>query len=125
MQKGTIMKRYAALLIILIAGVFFLPTKADAQLNARGHITMLRVHDLGTAFGPPTDRIDVEVVITLDSQPGKAFGFQLRNDPKLPARQGMLDLLRDAFATNAFVNIDFITPPGKNNGTIIRTWLTR
>jgi hypothetical protein len=123
MKKGTTMKRYAALLIIIAAAVL-LPTKAHAQLNARGHLTLLRVHDLGTAFGPPTDKIDVEVVIQLDSQPGKAFGFQLRNDTKLPARQGMLDLLRDAFATNAFVNIDFITPPGKNNGTIIRTWLT-
>lgn len=118
------MKCYAALLILVVAAVL-LPTRADAQVNARGHLTMLRVHDLGTAFGPANDRIDVEVVITLDSQPGKAFGFQLRNDPKLPARQGMLDLLRDAFATNAFVNIDFITPSGKKNGTIIRTWLTR
>lgn len=111
-------------LLIIIAAIVILPAKAQAQVNARGHLTMLRVHDLGTAFGPPTDKIDVEVVITLDSQPGKAFGFQLRNDTKLPARQGMLDLLRDAFGSNAVVNIDFITPPGKNNGTIIRTWLT-
>ena len=117
------MKRYAALLIVL-AAIIFLPAKAHAQLNARGHITMLRVHDLGTAFGPPTDKIDVEVVITLDSKPGEAYGFQLRNDTKLPARQGMLDLLRDAFAANSFVNIDYITPPGKKNGLIIRTWLT-
>ena len=119
------MKRYAVLPIIIIAAILFLPATAHAQVTARGHITMLRVHDLGTAFGPPNDRIDVEVVVTIDTQPGKAFGFQLRNDTKLPARQGMLDLLRDAFATNAFVNFDHITPAGKNNGIIIRTWLTR
>ena len=63
--------------------------------------------------------------IGLDSQPGKFFGFQLRNDAKLPARQGMLDLLRDAFERNLIVNIDFFQKPGKNNNILFRVWLTR
>ena len=61
----------------------------------------------------------------LDSQPGKGFGFQLRNDQNQPAREGMLQLLRDAFAGNEPVTIDFLRSTGKNNGTIIRVALIK
>lgn len=88
-------------------------------------MTLLRVHDVGTKYGPPADQIDVEVVIWLDSQPGKAFGFQLRNDSNRPVRQGMLDLLRDAFNNNWTVTIHYEINPGLNNGVIRRVWLTK
>jgi hypothetical protein len=96
-----------------------------ALLNSRGKITMLRVHDVGTKYGPPTDQIDVEVVIQLDTEPGKAFGFQLREDSKRLAREGMLHLLRDAFQSNQTVSIDYNLDAGKKNGVILRTWLSR
>lgn len=102
-------------LILILCGT----AQADL-LESKGHITFLRVHDVGTGYGPPTDYLDVEVVIQLDSQPGKAFGFQLRNDSNMPARQGMLDLLRDAFANNFPVLIDYNVTPPKVNGVIIR-----
>jgi hypothetical protein len=109
-----------ALFLVILAA------SASAQVNASGRVTLLRVHDLGTGYGPPTDFMDVEAVVWLDSQPGKAFGFQLRNDQYLPARQGMLDLLRDAFANNWVVHIDYIMAPGHtNNFVIIRTWVTK
>jgi hypothetical protein len=100
------------------------PAQADL-LNASGRIAVLRVHDVGTKYGPPTDQIDVEVVVTLQNQPGKAFGFQLRGDGNQQARRAMLDLLRDAFAANLPVSMDFNIQPGKNNGVVIRVWLTR
>jgi hypothetical protein len=96
-----------------------------ALLESSGRITFLRVHDVGTGFGPPTDSIDVEVVIKLDTMPNNAFGFQLRNDNNRPARAGMLDLLRDAFSHNGTVSIDYNLNPGKLNGVIIRTALIR
>jgi hypothetical protein len=96
-----------------------------ALLESSGRITFLRVHDVGTGFGPPTDFIDVEVVIKLDTMPNNAFGFQLRNDNNRPARAGMLDLLRDAFSHNGTVLIDYNLNPGKVNGVIIRTAVTR
>jgi hypothetical protein len=109
-----------ALFLVILAA------PASAQVNASGRVTLLRVHDLGTGYGPPTDFMDVEAVVWLDSQPGKAFGFQLRDDQYLPARQGMLDLLRDAFANNWVVHIDYIMAPGHtNNFVIIRTWVTK
>jgi len=96
-----------------------------ALLESSGRLTFLRVHDVGTGFGPPTDFIDVEVVIKLDSKPNNAFGFQLRNDTNRPPRAGMLDLLRDAFSHNWVVVIDYNLDAGKTNGVIIRTALTK
>jgi len=118
------MKRSILLILVLLTMVL-LATSASAQVNAQGRLTVLRVHDVGTGFGPPTDFIDVEVVIALDTQPSRFFGFQLRNDTKLPPRQGMLDLLRDAFERNLIVNIDFFQVPGKNNNILFRVWITK
>ena len=64
-------------------------------LNTSGQISLLRVHDVGTRYGPPSDSIDVEVVVQFVGRPADAFGFQLRSDSNNPARRGMLDLLRD------------------------------
>jgi hypothetical protein len=116
----------AILCLALLALVALSASPAGAALlNASGKVTRLRVHDVGTKFGPPTDQIDVEVVIELNTKPGMAFGFQLRNDSDRAARQGMLDLLRDAFNNNWTVHIDYNIDTGKKNGTIIRTWLTK
>jgi hypothetical protein len=110
----------AALIAVLTA----VPASADL-LESQGKVTFLRVHDVGTGFGPPSDFIDVEVVVQLNTEPGKSFGFQLRNDSNRPARAGMLDLLRDAFNTNATVIIDYNIAAGKKNGVIIRVALTK
>ena len=96
-----------------------------ALLQSTGKLTFLRVHNLGTKFGPPTDQIDVEVVMKLNTSTKRAMGFQLRNDSNRPARQGMLDLLRDAFNNNWTVSVDFDLPTGKNNGVIIRVALQK
>jgi len=88
-------------------------------LGAQGRITLLRVHNPGGGFGPATDRIDGEVVITLDTEPGRAFGFQLRNDSNLPVRRRMLSLLRDAFANDRPIAVDYLRT-GQHNGTLIR-----
>lgn len=94
--------------------------------NVSGQLSLLRVHDRGSGFGPPSDFIDVEVVVQIVGQPAKdAYGFQLRSDGNLPARQGMLDLLRDAFNHSWIAHIDHKTPAGKHKGTIIRVWLTK
>jgi hypothetical protein len=94
-------------------------------LESSGKLTFLRVHDVGTGWGPANDFIDVEVVCMLDTKPSNAFGFQLRNDSERPARAGMLDLLRDAFEHNWTVTLDYNIDSGKTNGVIIRTALTK
>ena len=93
--------------------------------QSRGKLELLRVNRRGGKFGPPSDQIDVEAVIRLDTEPGKAFGFQLRDDSNRPAHQGMFDLLRDAYNHERRVTIDYDIDPGKNNGVIIRVWVER
>jgi photosystem II stability/assembly factor-like uncharacterized protein len=88
-------------------------------LSSEGRVTFLRTHDVGTGWGPPTDFIDVEAVMMLDSLPGKAFGFQLRTDANEEAHTGMLDLLRDAFNHDRLVRIDYFRT-GLRNGRIVR-----
>ena len=114
--------------IALAVPIFMLLCLSQARavvLEANGRITLLRVHDVGTGFGPPNDFLDTEVVMRLDTQPGTAFGFQLRNDANFPERQAMFDLLRDAFDNNRPVTLDYNIDPGKHGGVIIRAWLTK
>ncbi len=110
----------AALMAVLVTT----PVNADL-VQSSGKITFLRVHDVGTGFGPPSDFIDVEVVIQINTRPGESFGFQLRNNSNRAARQGMLDLLRDAFNKDGTVVIDYDIEPPKKNGVIIRVALTK
>jgi hypothetical protein len=99
-----------------------LPT--PVRVTAQGKLTLLRVVDFGTGFGAGNDFIDVEAIIELDTQPGKGFGFQLRNDRGRPAHQGMMDLMRDAFTNDRTVSIDALVIPGQNNGVIVAAQVT-
>lgn len=96
-----------------------------ALVQSTGKLTFLRVHDVGTKFGPSTDQIDAEVIMKLSSQPNRAMGFQLRNDSNRPARQGMLDLLRDGLNHNWTVVVDYNLNSGKKNGVAIRVALKK
>ena len=93
-------------------------------LQASGPLAFLRVHETGTKYGPPSDQLDVEIIFGIKDKDG-AFGFQLRNDAARPARQAMLDLLRDAFANEWVVHTDYDIAQGRRNGIAIRVWLTR
>jgi hypothetical protein len=86
---------------------------------AIGQITLLRVHDLGTGYGPLYDFLDAEVIVQLDSEPEKAFGLQLRDNPDRPAAEGMLSLMRDSFNRSRSVRIEFVRS-GCRTAKIIR-----
>ncbi len=93
-------------------------------LAVQGKITFLRVHDVGTGFGPPMDSIDGEVVVRPDAEPLKALGFQLRTDAKEVAHAGMLDVLRDAFRQDRTIRIEYVRT-GLRHGTILRVVRTQ
>ncbi len=93
-------------------------------LEKTGKIVFLRAHDLGTGYGPPNDALDVEAVFILNAIDDGAYGFQLRNDDNLPARQAMFSLLRDAVVNNLPVIVDYLIDSGKKNGIAIRVALT-
>jgi murein DD-endopeptidase MepM/ murein hydrolase activator NlpD len=90
---------------------------------ATGRITMLRAHELGTGFGPPGDSLDAEVIVFLDSQPGEFFGLSLRSDEHEPSRRSMVALLRDAFANDAVVRLEF-QRTGRSGRRILRAQRT-
>ncbi len=87
-----------------------------------GRIQFLRVNDVGTGYGPPNDFIDAEVIFQLDTQPEKAFGFQLRTDTDRIVNRGKLNLLRLAYVKNLPVLIDFQRTSCRN-GTVVRVAL--
>jgi hypothetical protein len=95
------------------------------RLQIIGRLSLLRVHELGTKYGPPSDQIDVEVVVQFHGSPSRAFGFRLRDDSRGPAREGMLGLLRDGFNHGWIVGIDYDITTGHSNGVLMRVWLTK
>lgn len=100
---------------------------ASRLIASQGRVKELRVVELGSRHGPPTDQIDVEVVAELDTVPDRGMGFQLRNDQNRPVRQGMLDLLRDAFELGCQTRIEYSIDleAGKKNGIILRVILIK
>ena len=84
-----------------------------------GRLTLLHVHDVGTGYGSPHDHLDTEVIVRLDSEPRKAFGFKLRTDHTEPAHKRMLDVLRDAFADDRRVQLTYMRQ-GLNMGILQR-----
>jgi hypothetical protein len=97
-----------------------------ALLNLSGKIVLLRVNEVGDLFGPANDNIQAEVIVQLNTHPPNgASGFNLRTDANHPVRQGMLDLLRDAFNHGWRVSIDHIIEPPKTKGRIIRVSITK
>ena len=94
-------------------------------LEKTGKIVFLRANDLGTGYGPPNDFLDVEAEFIVNSLGEGAYGFQLRNDDNLPARQAMFSLLSEAYAHNFTVIADYLIEPGRINGTAIRVALIR
>lgn len=95
-------------------------------LTLSGKIKLLRVNEVGDRFGPAADAIEAEVIVQLDTHaPGAASGFKLRADANQPVREGMLDLLRDAFTHGWRVHFDHEVPTGKKKGTITRVWVTK
>jgi hypothetical protein len=80
-----------------------------------GVITSLRVLEPGTAYGPPEDRIDADVVFHLDSRPGRAFGFVLREGGSALVGYGMLKLLQDCFSAQQRVRVEYVRRSLQNN----------
>jgi photosystem II stability/assembly factor-like uncharacterized protein len=91
-------------------------------LAVTGKINFLRVHDVGTKFGPPNDVLDAECIVQLDTKPGHYFGLKLRTDGTEASNVSSLKLLRAAFESNLQVRIEYIKN-GLHSGRIIRVIL--
>ncbi|NII28665.1 hypothetical protein HB364_26515 [Pseudoflavitalea sp. X16] len=111
------MKKITIFLLLVVG----MALKINAQIEATtGKITMLRVHDVGTAFGPPNNQIDAEVIVKISSKPNNAFGFKLRRDNNELTHKAMYELIREAFLNNRDVKIEYQVVPGKTNFILFR-----
>lgn len=114
------MKRIMSLAIVLASlGVFFLGFSDSAHAQCRlfqttGPVEWIRVNDVGTGFGPPTDFIDGEVIFKLTNGDNR-YGFQLRNNENALVAQGGLKLLTDAMRKGWLVNVDYDDCGGRNH----------
>ena len=121
------MKRFALPLVLALTLGFVLaaaPARADF-IELSGKVNLIRVQDTGQLYGPPGDVIDADVIFTLTTQPGKAYGFQLRPGSNELTRAGMLDLLRDAFQNNWTVVLNCTVNAGHNNSLCSRVWIVK
>jgi len=91
-------------------------------LAVEGKINYLRIHDVGTKFGPPNDVLDAEAIVQLDSKPGHYFGLQLRANSTEVANKSSVKLLRAAFESNSPVRIEY-SRNGIHSGKIVRVIL--
>lgn len=87
--------------------------------QTNGKIIFLRIHDIGTGYGPEHDQIDVEAVIRLNSGP-MAFGLQLRNNNSSVAQRGMLHVIQLAYDQQYNVAISFERDSTDNNNGYIK-----
>jgi hypothetical protein len=90
------------------------------SINAvTGQVSYLRVHRVGSKYGPPQDQLDAEVIVKIADRPG-AYGFQLRADGNQPVGEAMLALLSDAYNMSTVVRLEYEELPGRTNLPILR-----
>jgi hypothetical protein len=94
--------------------------------NQTGKITLLRIHEVGSGYGPSTDLLDGEVIFKINSgNADYSYGFQLRNDANALTHEGMFQLLKEAFIKELPVHFDFDEKEGKRNHTTFRIWIVK
>ena len=75
---------------------------------------MFRSQAKNVEFGPETDLLDAEVLITLDSKPGMVFGIRLHDDE--PSAREMIETLRAAYLGKLPITLESQAgPPGRKN----------
>jgi len=90
-----------------------------SSFTATGHVTLFRAQYKGLEIGPENDRLDAEILVTLDSEPDKVFGIRLHEDE--PSAREMIETLRAAFINKLPVTIQSPLSPGKKHLRI--TWV--
>ena len=114
------MKHLVAIVVIWVFFLTLLPNGTAETKGFEGKIATLRVNEVGVAYGPPRDRLEAEIIVTLKEHPENALGFTLRADRDRAVHEGNLKLLRDAFAGDITVNLLCSFKPENDNGIIKR-----
>jgi len=82
-------------------------------VTATGKLTLFRAQVKGLEIGSGKDRLDAEVLVTLDTTPDKVYGVRLHEDE--PSAREIINTLREAYLHNIPVTIQSPLEPGRNN----------
>ena len=85
----------------------------SAQVTHSGKITLFRAQIKGLEIGPPNDRLDAEVLVTLDKEPDTVFGISYHKED--PAARTMIETLREAYLHDMPVTIQAPLMPGRKH----------
>ena len=89
-------------------------TPDSHSVEHRGTISLYRVQIQGLEFGRDENRIDAEIIVTLDSQPDMVYTVRLHEDSP-PVNKVLADTLRDAYLNKTPVTIYHQIAPGKKH----------
>ena len=88
-----------------------------AMMTLSGKISLFRAQIKGLEIGPPNDRLDAEVLVTLDSQPDTVFGISYHQED--PAARTMIETLREAYLHDMPVTVQAPSLPGRKHLRLI------
>ena len=122
------MKNFSRLLIPMTVLLFSISTaQADtpgtlrgehgAHMTVSGKISLFRAQIAGLEIGPPNDRLDAEVLVTLDSQPDTVFGISYHKED--PVARTMIETLREAYLHDMPVTVQAPMLPGRKHLRLI------
>jgi len=88
-------------------------TPDSHSYEIKGIINLYRVQIQGLEIGKNIDKLDSEILVTLDSDPAKTYGVRLHeNSP--PVNKVLADTLRDAYLKQVPVTLYYQKVPGLN-----------
>jgi len=87
------------------------------QMTLSGKISLFRAQIKGLEIGPPNDRLDAEVLVTLDSKPDMVFGIAYHTED--PAARTMIETLREAYLHDMPVTVQAPLMPGRKHLRLI------
>ncbi len=88
-----------------------------AMVTKSGKISLFRAQIKGLEIGPPNDRLDAEVLVTLESQPDTVFGISYHQED--PAARTMIETLREAYLHDMPVTLQAPLIPGRKHLRLI------
>ena len=88
-----------------------------AMMTLSGKISLFRAQIKGLEIGPANDRLDAEVLVTLDSQPDTVFGISYHQED--PAARTMIETLREAYLHDMPVTVQAPSIPGRKHLRLI------
>ena len=88
-----------------------------AMVTLSGKISLFRAQIQGLEIGPPNDRLDAEVLVTLDSRPDTVFGISYHKED--PAARTMIETLREAYLHDMPVTVQAPLMPGRKHLRLI------